>query len=111
MARWRTKACEMFGFPPGSYSYSSGAVRLMDDLLELTRHAARDGDETTLGKVLDYVKWAASQKGAPGLSSAVDLAFFLRGFRDAELCALLKAKLPVELAAEKWQMLIEEPAD
>ena len=57
-----------------------------------------------------YVQWAAAQKAADGLASAVDLAFFLPAFRDSELTTELKARLPAELISEKWRVLMEETA-
>jgi hypothetical protein len=109
MARWRTRAYETFGFRPGSYSYALGCVTLLDDLLALARRASRKGDEATLGRVFGNVAWAAAQKGADRLASAVDLAFFLPGFRDPEMCAVLKARLPEGLISEKWRVLMEGP--
>jgi hypothetical protein len=109
MAKWRKKAYETFRFRPGSYSHTYGSVDLMADLITLVRRAVHDGNEDTLVRVLEYVLWAAAQQGAPGLASAVDLAFFLPGFRDHELCSLLRARLPEGLFAEKWRILMEEP--
>ena len=110
MAAWRSRACEAFGFPPGSYSYARGKVELLADLLALARRAARDGNAATLDRVLSYVRWAAVQKGADDLQSAVDLAFFLPAFRDPELRAVLEAHLPEGLFSERWRVLMEEPA-
>jgi hypothetical protein len=110
MAAWRTRAYDAFGFRPGSYSYARGNVDLLADLLAMLRRAAQDGDEEAISRVLSYVQWAAAQEGAHGLASAVDLAFFLSAFRDPDVCALLKARLPEALVSEKWRVLMEEPA-
>ena len=108
MAVWRTRACSTFGLEPGSYSYTERKRILFADLVECARQALRDGDDPRLRKIIEYVSWAAAQK-SDDLDSVVDLAFFLRVFRDASLCEQLKPFLPAELFAEKWKLLIEQP--
>lgn len=109
MSAWRTRAYEAFGFHSGSYSHARGKVDLLADLLVLASQAVRDGDEATLDRVLAYVRWAADQKRADGLQSALDLAFFLPAFRDPDLRVLLETRLSEPLFTLKWQMLKEEP--
>jgi len=110
MAKWRTKAYETFGFPPGAYSHSSGSAELFRDLFVMARRATREDDEQELLRVLGYVQWAAARHGADGLASAVDLAFLLPGFRDPEIRAMLRVRLPPALFAQKWQALMDDPA-
>src|SRR4051812_14643001 len=105
MAAWRTKAYDEFGLKPGSYSHASGKVHLLADLAVLARAALRDGDDVLLARILGYVRWAASQRNAGGLASAVDLAFFLPLFRDPGSSALLRGRLPDQLLSEKWDLL------
>jgi hypothetical protein len=109
MATWRTKACALFDFPAGEYSFRRGKVDLFRDLLEIARRAIAENDETLLTRISEYVVWAASQKSAE-LDSAVDLAFLLPLFQDATLCSKLRRYLPEELLAAKWQVLMQEPA-
>ncbi len=42
--------------------------------------------------------------------TAVDLAFLLPVFQDAMLCAKLRSYLPEDLFANKWEVLMREPA-
>jgi hypothetical protein len=111
MSKWRTIAYETFGFRPGAYSHRSGTVELFSDLFAIAQKATHERDELELLRVLNYVQWAAAQHGADGLASAVDLAFFLPGLRDPEMSLMLKSRLPPELFAQKWQALMEEPAE
>lgn len=108
MAAWRTRAYEMFDFRPGAYSSARGKVELLADLFAMLRRAAKVGDDGAISRVLSYVEWAAAQKGADGLASAIDLAFFLPAFRDPDVCGLLKARLPEALLSEKWRVLVEK---
>ena len=98
MAVWRTRAYETFGFAPGAYSFASGKVDLMSDLLDYARNALHNGDSTMLHRVLSYVEWAAAQNCSDDLQSAVDLAFFLPAFRDPQVCTELEARLPTRPA-------------
>jgi hypothetical protein len=108
MAAWRTKASALFGFPPACYSRRRGKVELFRDLVEKARTAATRRDNDTLGRIREYVSWAAAQK-SPELDSALDLAFFLPVFQDATLKELLRPYLPIDLFLRKWEILMEEP--
>lgn len=109
MAAWRTKAYEIFGFEPGSYSYCHGVVALLSDLREMASNAARAGDDAALDRVAAYVRWAAAQPANSALGSAVDLGFFLPALRDPILWTRLEGRLPRELLSEKRRLLMAEP--
>ncbi|MEI7781313.1 MAG: hypothetical protein WCJ18_05235 [Planctomycetota bacterium] len=86
-------------------------AELFRDLFVIAKRATCEKDEQELLRVLSYVQWAAAQHGADELASAVDLAFFLPGFRDPEMRMMLDSRLPSALFAEKWQALMEDPAE
>jgi hypothetical protein len=109
MATWRTKACLEFGFEPARYSYRRGKVELFRDLVEMARRAANANDTVAMKQIAEYVSWAAAQK-SPELDSAVDLAFLLPLFQDAELLATLRPYFSESLVLGKWQVLMEASA-
>jgi hypothetical protein len=108
MSVWRTKAYEMFGFRPGSYSHARGKVDLFADLLEMAKKATRDDDEL-LGRIGQYVAWADAQP-SDELASAVDLAFFLPLLRgERAFLDRLESVLSPELIATKQRLLVDQP--
>lgn len=103
MAVWRTKACEMFGFPANQHSYARGKVELFADLVHLA--SKLETAPQTLDLIAEYVTWAAEQ-ASDDLASAVDLAFFLPMFRDKRLYDLFRTRLSSELLATKRSILV-----
>jgi hypothetical protein len=107
MAVWRTKACEMFGYKPGAFSYKRGVVDVADTLHDALARAIREGDEALAARVFDYAVWADAQKNAGHLRSAVDILFFIKLFRDPAMQALAEQYLPSELLQEKRALAAE----
>jgi hypothetical protein len=108
MATWHKKACALFGFKPGSYSFARGKVEIAD-LASKAKEAVAAGDDDLLGRILEYATWAAIQQ-SDQLASAVDLGFFLPVFRDRAMRDEIACHIPAELFAAKWRALMEEPA-
>jgi hypothetical protein len=104
MAVWRTKACEMVGYKPGTFSYKHGVVEVADTLHYALARAVREGDQDLAARVFDYAVWADAQKNAGHLRSAVDILFFIKLFRDPAMEALAEKYLPPELLKEKRVM-------
>ena len=104
MAVWRTKACEMFGYKPGTFSYKHGVVDVADTLHYALARAIREGDEALASRVFEYAQWADAQTNAGHLRSAVDILFFIKLFRDPAMEALALKHLPPELLKEKRVM-------
>lgn len=107
MATWRLKAYELFGFTPGSYSFARGKVQLFADLAAMTERADAAGDDELLGRIVEYVCWAAAQ-GSEQLDSAVELAYLLPVFRDQLVRARVQRLMPAELFSAKWNALMED---
>lgn len=107
MAVWRTKACSLFGFKPGDYSFKQGKVDLFADLVAMADKAIRDGNEPLVARIIEYVTWAEAQD-SDELDSVVDLAFFLPVFRDPWLSGQLQSRIPQQLFSKKWRLLVED---
>jgi hypothetical protein len=101
MAVWRTKACEMFGYKPGTFSYYHGVVEVADTLYSELVRAVRDGDEAIVARIFEYARWADAQESAGHLRSAVDILFFMKLFRDPAIESVAAKYLPSELLDEK----------
>ena len=76
----------------------------------MARRAGTEDDDDLLNRIAKYVCWAAAQTDNE-LQSAVDLAFFLRIFRDPELLDLFKGHIPNELIAQESRQLFDEPTE
>ena len=108
MAVWRTKAYELFGFKPGSYSTSRGKFLLFDDLVAMARRALLAGDQGMLRRIVDYVSWTDRQT-SDKLVAALEGYFLLPIFRDSELCTLLRPYFPQDFFLRKWRILMVAP--
>jgi hypothetical protein len=105
MAVWRTKACELFGFPAIHHSYDRGKIELFAGLFHLAENSADDSD--TVDQIADYVSWASAQT-ADELTSAVDLAFLHPMFRDTRIHNLFRDRFSLELLVSKRAVLMDE---
>ncbi len=104
MAVWRTKACEMFGYKPGTFSYQTGVVDVADTLYCALARGIRDDDEALIARVFEYALWADAQQDAGHLRSAVDILFFMKLFHDPAIEDAAARYLPTDLLNEKRAM-------
>lgn len=101
--QWRKKASDVFGLEAGRYSHAHGKVDLFADLLEMARHAARNGDSKCLDRIFNYVMWA-DQQHAENLRSTADIVFFLPMLNDDELLREAIRRVPPDVIESKRAM-------
>ena len=103
---WRKKAYEVFGFKPGSYSFSNGKDALFDDLREMAKMAIGAQDSAQLDRIFEYVIWA-DEKNAENLRSALDISFFIPLFSDEDLLSEASKRLPCDILTAKRALATE----